>query len=298
MTPQLPDSSQLERTFDREASLAGRLVVITGAASGIGRALALECARRGARLALSDLSREGLVSVQAEIEALGVGLPLPLLHELDVSDRQRVTAWAAEVEGELGPVHTIVNMAGVALHCPLDETTPEDFEWVMATNFWGTVHATQAFLPQLKRQGRGHVINVSSAFGLVAFPASGAYVASKFAVRGFTETLALELAITHPAIVVTSVHPGGVETPLLRRARVRGTGPLSSSPDRVALAFERDLARTSARACAECIAATMQKSDRRLIIGLDAKVLDWLVRLFPSFHQRLLVWLLRRHASR
>lgn len=298
MTPQLPDSSQLERTAHREAALAGRLVAITGAGSGIGRALALECARRGARLALCDVSREGLVSVQTEIEALGGGLPLPLVHELDVRDRQRVSAWAAEIEEKLGPVHTIVNVAGVALHCPVDETTPEDFEWVMATNFWGTVHVTQAFLPQLKRQGRGHVINVSSAFGLVAFPASGAYVASKFAVRGFTETLSLELALTHPAIVVTCVHPGGVKTPLLRQARVRGSGPLSSSSDRVALAFERDLARTSAGACAERIAAAMQKSDRRLIIGVDAWLLDWLVRLFPSYHQRLLAWFLRRHASR
>lgn len=298
MTPQLPDSSQLERNAHREAPLAGRLVAITGAGSGIGRALALECSRRGARLALCDVSQEGLASVQAEIEALDVDLPPPLLHELDVRDRQRVSTWAAEVEEKLGPVHAIVNVAGVALHCPLDETTPEDFEWVMATNFWGTVHATQAFLPQLKRQGRGHVINVSSAFGLVAFPASGAYVASKFAVRGFTETLALELALTHPAIVVTSVHPGGVGTPLLRRARVRGSGPLSSSPDRVALAFERDLARTSAGVCAKCIADAMQKSNRRLIIGLDARLLDWLVRLFPSFHQRLLAWFLRRHASR
>ena len=296
MTAKLPDSSQPERTSRREASLADRVVAITGAASGIGRELALDCARRGARLALSDVSPEGLASVRAEIEALGAGRHLPFVHELDVRDRQQVFAWAASVEESLGPVHTLVNVAGVALHCPVDETTPEDFEWVMATNFWGTVHVTQAFLPQLQRRGGGHVINVSSAFGLVAFPATGAYVASKFAVRGFTETLALELSLTHPSIIVTCVHPGGVETPLVRRARVRGNGPLSSSPDRITLAFERDLARTSAAACAERIAAAMQRRDRRLIIGADAHLLDWLVRLFPSFHQRLLTWLLRRHA--
>jgi len=289
----LPDSSHSRRSGGREARLAGRVIAITGAASGIGRAVAIACAERGATLALADLSPE-VAQLAKELEAAGLPPSRMLVRKLDVTSRPDVIAWASEIEREFGGTDVVVNSAGVALHCPLDETTLEDFEWLMATNFWGTVHGTQAFLPEFERRGRGHIINLSSAFGLMAFPASGAYVASKFAVRGFTETLALELAVTHPGIHVTCVHPGGVNTPLVRRARVRGTGPLSRRPEEVAQTFERDLARSSAMACAERIVLAMDRRERRLLIGADARLIDWLVRLFPSFHGRMFSWVLRR----
>lgn len=293
MQPKNADFSPSAADGGREATLAGQVVVITGAASGIGRAVALACGRRGAHLALADLSPE-LETLRAELEGLGVPPPHVLTRVLDVTVREQVFAWAADVATHLGPATAIVNAAGVTLHCPLDETTSADFEWVMQTNFWGTVHGTQAFLPQLVQQGRGHIVNLSSVFGLLGFPATGAYVASKFAVRGFTETLSLELALTSPGIVVTCVHPGGIKTDLVRRGRTRGLGPLARNHDEVAESFDRTLARTTAEACAEEIALCLLRKRRRLLVGLDAHLIDTVVRLFPSSYQSLLAWLFRR----
>lgn len=294
MTAKQPDFTHSSDSRRREAPLAGRVVAVTGAASGIGRALSLDCAARGARLALADIDGAALAEVRSELQARGTSAADVFTFELDVRERSHVFAWAAEVEARLGPAQTLVNAAGVALHCPLDETTFEDFEWVMATNFWGTVHSSQAFLPQLKRAASAHVVNVSSVFGLFAFPASGAYVASKFAVRGFTEALSLEMSLTHPNVSVTSVHPGGIRTPLVRRGRVRGRGPLARTAEQVALAFDRDVARTSPEACAAHIVRVIDVPRRRLLIGGDALLIDGLVRLFPSFYQPLLAWILRR----
>jgi len=294
MKPIQPDFSR--KGGSREAPLAGWVVAITGAASGIGRAVALECRARGAHVALADIDGEAIARLSVELEQTTVPGALVLARRVDVRDRPALQAFAEEVEAALGPTSAIVNAAGVSLHCPLDETTPEDFDWVMATNFWGAVHGTQAFLPRLQERGRGHVINVSSAFGLAGFPASGAYVASKFALRGFTETLSIELSLTHPSIRVTTVHPGGVDTPLVQSGRVRGHGPLSRTPDEVVTAFERHLARTSPEACARDIVRLLLRPRSRLLVGADARVIDWAVRLFPSFYQRLVAHLARPSA--
>jgi NAD(P)-dependent dehydrogenase (short-subunit alcohol dehydrogenase family) len=298
MKPNPPVPGNSARSGGREATLAQRVVAITGAASGIGRAVAIECALRGATLALADLAETGLTNLEAELLALGVPAGRVSTRVVDVRDRQQLVAWALAVTRDSGPAAVLVNAAGVALHCPLDETTEEDFDWVMRTNFWGVVHGTQAFLPQFQQLDRGHVINVSSVFGLAASPSSGAYAASKFAVRGFTEALAIELSITHPRIHVTCVHPGGIKTPLVRQGRVRGRGPLARKPEAVSAAFDAHLARTSAATCAERIVGVMLRPRARLLIGADAHVIDWLVRLFPSFYQRLVGWLLRRSISR
>jgi NAD(P)-dependent dehydrogenase (short-subunit alcohol dehydrogenase family) len=276
------------------SALAGRVVAITGAASGIGRALALACARRGATLALADVSVEELATLEVELEALPLPRQQYQTSRVDVSVREQVDGWAVAVTDLFGGADVVVNCAGVSLHCPLDETSPEDFQWVMATNFWGVVHGSQVFLPQLARAERGQLINVSSVFGLGAFPCTGAYAASKFAVRGFTEALAIELSLTHPSLRVTCVHPGGIKTPLVRRGRVRGTGSLASTPEEAAAAFERELARTSAADCAERIAMVMLRPRSRLVIGMDARLIDLGVRLFPSFYKRALGWLIQR----
>jgi NAD(P)-dependent dehydrogenase (short-subunit alcohol dehydrogenase family) len=289
-----PISGYSVHAGDREAALAGRVVAITGAASGIGRALAIDCGLQGATLSLVDLAEAELTILKADLVALGIAPAAVSARQVDVRDRAQVTAWADSVAHDFGPASVLVNTAGVALHCPLDETTEEDFDWVMRTNFWGVVHATQAFLPHFQQAGRGHVINVSSVFGLAASPLSGAYAASKFAVRGFTEALAIELSVTHPRIHVTCVHPGGIKTPLVRRGRVRGQGRLARRPEEATAAFERHLARTSAAVCARRIARVMLRPRSRLLVGADAYLIDWVVRLFPSFYQRLLAWGLRR----
>jgi len=293
-----PISGDSVHSGDREAALAGRVVAITGAASGIGRALAIDCGLQGATLALADLGEAELTTLEAELAALGVPPAAVSARQVDVRVRAQVADWADSVAGQFGHASVLVNAAGVALHCPLDETTEEDFDWVMQTNFWGVVHATQAFLPQFQLAGRGHVINVSSVFGLAASPLSGAYAASKFAVRGFTEALSIELSVTHPEVHVTCVHPGGIKTPLVRRGRVRGKGRLARSPEAVATAFDRHLARTSAAVCARSIARVMLRPRSRLLVGADAYLIDWVVRLFPSFYQRLLAWGLRRSVDR
>lgn len=295
-TPPIPGNSA--HFGGREATLAQRVVAITGAASGIGRAVAIDCARRGATLALADIAETGLVTVQEELAALGVPAARISIRAVDVRDRQQVVDWALAVVRDFGQAGILVNAAGVALHCPLDETTEEDFDWVMQTNFWGVVHATQAFLPHFQASGRGHVINVCSVFGLAAAPSSGAYAASKFAVRGFSEALAIELSVTHPGVCVTCVHPGGIKTPLVRHGRVRGHGTLARTPDAVSAAFDAQLARTSPAVCAARIVGVMLRPRSRLLVGADAYLIDWVVRLFPSFYQRLVGWFLRRSAPR
>ncbi len=256
-----------------------RVVAITGAASGIGRALAIDLARRGASLALSDLDEVGL----AETARLASG-PRVTTRRLDVADRAAVFAWAEEVAREHGRVHAIVNNAGVALSATLANTPIADFEWLMGINFWGVVHGTQAFLPHLLRAEEGHVVNLSSVFGLIAVPSQGAYNASKFAVRGFTEALRQELADT--AVRVTCVHPGGVRTNIARRGRVLEDDqgqPLTA--EAAARDFEK-VARSSPEEAAAEIVAAMQAGAPRALVGLDAKIIDRLARLLPDSYDR------------
>lgn len=256
-----------------------RVVAVTGAASGIGRALAVDLARRGASLALSDVDEVGL----AETARLASG-PRVTTRRLDVADRAAVFAWADEVAREHGRVHVIINNAGVALSATLANTPIADFEWLMGINFWGVVHGTQAFLPHLLRAEEGHVVNLSSVFGLIAVPSQGAYNASKFAVRGFTEALRQELADTK--VRVTCVHPGGVRTNIARRGRVledeRGQ-PLTA--EAAARDFEK-VARTSPEDAAAEILAAMQAGAPRALVGLDAKIIDRMARLLPDSYDR------------
>src|SRR3954469_19721045 len=190
----------------------GRVAAITGAGSGIGRALARELAARGTHLALSDIDDVGLAETVTLCEGAGVKVTS---QRVDVADRDAVYAWADQVVADHGTVNFIFNNAGVALGATVEAMSYTDFEWLMGINFWGVVHGTKAFLPHLRASGEGHVVNMSSVFGLISVPAQSAYNASKFAVRGFTDALRMELDAEGSAVSATTVHPGGVKTNII-----------------------------------------------------------------------------------
>ncbi len=264
----------------------GRVAAITGAASGIGRALAVELARRGAHLALSDVDTAGLAETVALCEGRGVKVTSA---ELDVADRAAVFAWAVEVVADHGKVNLIFNNAGVALGSTVESGSYENFEWLMNINFWGVVHGTKAFLPHLRDSGDGHVVNLSSVFGLISIPSQSAYNSAKFAVRGFTDALRMELEIEGGPVSSSTVHPGGVKTNIARRARVDASlGGLGGGDTDVGAAFDR-IARTRPDQAARQILAGVAADKRRILVGPDAKVIDLISRLPAGFYQKLLI---------
>lgn len=272
---------------------AGRVAAITGAGSGIGRALAEQLARRGCELALSDIDESGLAGTVSRCEGSGVKVTSQLV---DVADRVAVQAWAEQVVDEHGKVNLIFNNAGVALASTVDAMSHEDFEWLMNINFWGVVNGTTAFLPYLKASGDGHIINLSSVFGLVGIPSQSAYNASKFAVRGFTDALRIELEIEDCGVSSTTVHPGGIKTNIARNARMDDSvASLAGSPDEARDGFDR-LAMTSPKKAARQILAAVEKDRRRALIGPDAKVFDLVSRLPAGLYQGVLVRGSRRRA--
>ena len=196
------------------SEIRGKVAVITGAASGIGRATAVALAREGARVAAADVDRKGLAETARLIEEIGGTVSTYLL---DVSSREAVSDFAQEIEAQFGGADIVINNAGVAQVASIAELAYEDFEWVMNIDFWGMVYGTKAFLPQLTKKGAGHIVNVSSIFGLFAVPTQAAYNSAKFAIRGFTEALRHEMKGS--GIQVSCVHPGGIKTNILRNAR-------------------------------------------------------------------------------
>jgi NAD(P)-dependent dehydrogenase (short-subunit alcohol dehydrogenase family) len=267
--------------------LTGRVAAVTGAGSGIGRALAEELGRRGAHLALSDVDEVGLAETVTRCEGLGVKVTS---QRLDVSDRAAMFAWADTVVADHGKANLIFNNAGVALGATVEGMAIEDFEWLMSINFWGVVHGTQAFLPHLKASGEGHVVNVSSVFGLISIPSQSAYNAAKFAVRGFTDSLRMELAIEGAPVSSTTVHPGGIRTNIARNGRIDPTalGGDMTREDAVKQ-FDR-LARTSPAKAAQVILGAVEQDRRRVLIGPDARLFDIASRLPAGLYQRILVF--------
>ena len=277
-------------------TLDGKVVVITGAGSGIGRELALQAAEAGAVLALSDWDETGLVETAAAVEQValragGAGEGVRT-DKLDVRDRAAMRSYAASVREQLGRVNAVVNNAGVALHGDFTEVGYDDFEWVMDVDFWGVVQGTKEFLPHLIESGDGHVVNISSLFGLLGMPGQTAYNAAKFGVRGFTEALRMELAIAGHPVAVTCVHPGGIKTAIARNARATA----SHDQAHVAQHFDRKLARTSAAAAARTIWQGVLAERPRVVVGADARALDALVRLVGPRYQQLVIRAARRLA--
>lgn len=264
----------------------GRIAAITGAGSGIGRALAQELARRGAHLALSDVDEVGLAETVTLCEGSAVKVTS---QRVDVADRHAVEAWADQVVAEHGAVNLIFNNAGVALGATIAGMSYDDFEWLMNINFWGVVYGTKAFLPHLEASGEGHIINLSSVFGLLSIPSQSAYNAAKFGVRGFTDALRMELDISDSCVSSTTVHPGGIKTNIARSARMDASvAPLGATADSVGRDFDK-IARTSPAKAARRILAAVEHDKRRALIGPDAVVLDLLSRLPAGLYQRVLV---------
>jgi NAD(P)-dependent dehydrogenase (short-subunit alcohol dehydrogenase family) len=280
-------------------SFRGKVAAITGAGSGIGRALALQLAAEGCHLALSDVNEAGLAQTAAfASKAAGIKI---VTSRVDVSSRAAVFDWAAQAAADHGRVNLLVNNAGVDLGATAERTTLEELEWLMGINFWGTVHGTQAFLPHLRASGEGHVVNVSSVFGLVSVPGQSAYNASKFAVRGYTECLRQELELTDAPVSATCVHPGGIKTNIARAARVSQSLEAlgdAMQPAQVPLAFESALFRTTADEAAAAILRGVRRNARRVLIGGDARAIDLVQRLFPAGYQRLATALARRFFQR
>ncbi len=264
--------------------LAGRVAAVTGAASGIGRALALELARERAELALSDVDEAGLAETAGAARALGAHVSEA---RLDVADRAAVHAWAERVVLEHGCANLVINNAGVGLGATISDVSYADLEWLFGVNFWGVVHGTKAFLPHLRAAGEGHVVNVSSVFGLIAVPGQAAYNAAKFAVRGFTECLRMELDLEDAGVSATCVHPGGIRTNIARSARVV---PREGGPTREEMNARFDaLARTTPEVAARAILRGVKRNARRVLIGADAHAIAALQRLFPARYQALVV---------
>jgi NAD(P)-dependent dehydrogenase (short-subunit alcohol dehydrogenase family) len=260
----------------------GRVAAITGAGSGIGRALANDLARRGAHLALSDIDDAGLAETVSQCEGFGVKVTS---QHLDVADRAAVYAWADVVVADHGEVNLVVNNAGVALGATIDSMSYEDFEWLMNINFWGVVYGTKAFLPYLKASGEGHIVNLSSVFGLISVPSQSAYNAAKFAVRGFTDTLRMELEIEGAPVSVTTIHPGGIKTNIAKNARMDDSvTDMAGDPEKARLDMERVFI-TSPEKAARQILAAVQRDRRRALIGPDAKVIDFISRLPATLYQ-------------
>jgi hypothetical protein len=260
-------------------TLDDKVVVITGAGSGIGRALALDLARRGSRLALCDVDEAGLAATVALVRAAGAREVRS--DRLDVADRAAFTAYAAAVAGHFGRVNVVINNAGVALAGNLADLTYEDMDWIVGINFWGVVHGTKEFLPHLIASGDGHVVNLSSLFGLVSMPGQSAYNATKYAVRGMTEALREEMLIAGHPVGVTSVHPGGIKTAIARNARV------SAHEDKEATArlFDEKLAKMTPERAAAIIVKGILGNKARVLVGLDAHALHHLAKLTGSRYQ-------------
>jgi len=273
----------------------GKVAAITGAGSGIGRALAIELARRGCHLSLSDVDEEGLAETVLRCEPSGVRVRPA---HLDVADRAAVFMWADTVRDEHGQVNLIANNAGVALGATAISQSITDFEWLMNINFWGVVHGTQAFLPHLRESGDGHVINISSVFGLISIPTQSAYNASKFGVRGFTDALRMELEIEPCGVSSTTIHPGGIKTNIARNARTDESILLAGTdPNDFAADFDK-MARTTPDKAAAQILRAVERNRRRALIGPDAVLFDLVSRLPAGLYQRFLVSSARRDRAR
>jgi short-subunit dehydrogenase len=264
-----------------------KVAAITGAGSGIGQQLAILLAKEGCHLSLSDVNEQGLVETVEKLKDTDVRVTI---KKLDVSDRIAVKTWAEETVQDHGSVNMIFNNAGVALASTVEGASYEELEWIVNINFWGVVYGTKEFLPFIKQTGDGHIVNISSLFGLTAQPTQSAYNATKFAVRGFTESLRQELDMENCGVSALCVHPGGIRTNIANAARMNNSvRSLGINPEKSAKSFNK-LLRCPPEEAARQILEAVKKDKRRLLIGNDAKALDLLQRLLPTGYQKVIAF--------
>jgi len=282
----LPFTQASKKSFMK--SFKNKVAAITGAASGMGRTLARRIAEAGGKVAACDVNEAGLNETAQLAREQGVKVTTA---RVDTASREAVYAWADQSARDHGKVNLIFNNAGVALAAALDSVKPEDFQWIMNINFWGVVWGTQAFLPHLKASGDGHVINTSSLFGLLSVPGNGTYNASKFAVRGYTEALRMELEVMGWPVSATSIHPGGIRTNIARAARMDpGAKAITGmEPEEATKKFDKLLNTTTAESAARQILKGVERNARRVLVGPDAWFLDKVVRLLGSWYQPLII---------
>lgn len=263
-----------------------RIAVVTGAASGIGRATSLALANRGCDVAVVDVDNEGLEQTARMVEKTGRKVSR---HVVDVANRSQMEALVEDVLAEHGAVHILVNNAGVSVTASFARQSLEDFEWLMGINFWGVIYGCKFFLPHLGRAEEAHIVNLSSLFGIIGVPTQSSYCASKFAVRGFTEALRCELEDSR--IGLTCVHPGGIRTNIVKNARYTEERRYGSRA-RVLKIFERAMPPEKA---GDLIVQAIADNKQRLLITREAYLGDWVMRLLP---QRLSTGLLSRARRR
>ncbi len=273
--------------------LRDKVVVVTGAASGIGEALADDLAARGARLVLCDIDGARLQAVRA---ALGLPPERAVVQIVDVADESALRALAERVAAEMGGADVVINNAGVSLSSSIEGMAMSDAHWLMNINFWGVVHGCRAFLPQLRTKAQARLVNVSSIFAMVSMPTQGLYNASKAAVRGFSDALRLELSDS--PVGVLCVHPGGIRTRIAEQARIGDIALTEMSAEEMRTHFATEVARTSAAEAARQIVRAIEGDRTRLLIGRDAQLLDALYRLSPRHASRWLRAMVRRRRAR
>lgn len=266
--------------------IAGKTIFITGCASGIGRALVKYAIQHGAkRVIATDVDMKGLGETANQAGSLGSGVIET--HLLDVANKDAVYDLAASITADYGAPDIVINNAGVALLADVAEMTYEDFEWVMDIDFWGMVYGTKAFLNQMVARKSGHIVNVSSIFGIIAVPGNSAYHAAKFGIRGFTEGLRSEMTRDETNVKVSCVHPGGIKTNVARNARLAQNEELLARKDEIAQGFDQ-VARTTPDEAARVIFTGIEKDRPRILIGGDARFVDRIQRLFPVKYQKIL----------
>ena len=257
--------------------LKDKIVAITGAATGIGRSLAIQFAKKGCHLAISDINKEGLEETAKLAKQDKIKITQ---HLVDVSKKDDVYNYAKEVSQQHGGIHIVINNAGVVVMASVEHISYDNFEWLMRINFWGVVYGTKAFLPFFKQAGEGHIVNMSSIFGIVTFPTLAAYHSAKFAVRGFTECLQQELEIENSPVKASCVLPAAIKTNIVKDSRIGEAGTLNKDIEKAVKNFSHGALTTPDKA-ASIIIDGIIKGKQRILVGPDAYILDGIQRLLP-----------------